>query len=140
MHHGPHTLKEKGHKITPQRLAIWHLLLEGGHYSAEEISSKLEENFPGIDRSTVYRTLELLTELKLIQETKLPHNAARFEATDQLGHHHLVCTECREIYHFEHSGLFAALNDVAQKADFKEPSFDVCIKGICKICEQKAAK
>lgn len=134
MHHAPDILKETGHKLTPQRLAIWHLLAGGGHFSADDIFNRLADNIPGIDRSTIYRTLELLAELELVQETKMSNNLSRYEATDKIGHHHMICENCREIYHFEDGALSDQLNAIASKASFKNAHFEVCIKGICINC------
>lgn len=137
MHHAPEILKEKGHKLTPQRLAIWHLLIEGGHYSADDIFKILADTVPGIDKSTVYRTLELLSELTLVRETKLPDNISRFEATDRPGHHHMVCDRCKTIFHFEDKMITLRLEDAAKSKSFSNSRFEVCINGICRNCQPK---
>ena len=134
MHHAPETLKKSGHKITPQRLAVWHLLAEGGHYTADELYRELTQRFPGIDRSTVYRTLELLSELRLVQETRFPDGPSYFEATDQLGHHHMKCKGCGNITHFSHGQLDKVLAEVARSGEFRGEDLEVHVTGYCLCC------
>ena len=66
------TLKEKGYKLTPQRVAVLQVLHQSdGHITAADIYQKVQARYPHVNKSTVYRTLELLKELRLVTETDL---------------------------------------------------------------------
>jgi len=65
-------LKQKGYRLTPQRLLVLDLLHEvEGHISAPDILNRARSKYPHVNKSTVYRTLQLLKELGLVTETEL---------------------------------------------------------------------
>ncbi len=138
MHHAPDILKKEGHKLTPQRLLIWHILEEGKHYTANEIHEKVQNKFPGIDLATVYRTLELLTRLNFVQESSFASGPARYEATDQIGHTHVACRECKRIEHFEEEKLLTMIKEVCEKKNFDGENIEINISATCKSCQGKA--
>jgi Fur family ferric uptake transcriptional regulator len=86
-------LRRVGQRVTPQRLVILGALRHGEHSSADEVFSRVEPLLPGVNRSTVYRTLELFAELGLISVTDLGGGCRQFELIDD-PHHHLICHHC----------------------------------------------
>ncbi|KKK53237.1 hypothetical protein LCGC14_3096810 [marine sediment metagenome] len=138
MHHAPDILKKEGHKLTPQRLLIWHILEDGKHYTANEIHEKVQNKFPGIDLATVYRTLELLTRLNFVQESSFASGPARYEVTDQIGHTHVACRECKRIEHFEGEEVLAMIKEVCNKKNFDAENIEINISATCKSCQGKA--
>ena len=88
-------LRRVGQRVTPQRLVILGALRPGEHLSADEVFARVEPHLPGVNRSTVYRTLELFRDLGLVSETDLGAGARQFEPLDGR-HHHLVCRHCGE--------------------------------------------
>jgi Fur family ferric uptake transcriptional regulator len=86
-------LRRAGQRATPQRLVILGALRPGEHLSADEVFARVEPLLPGVNRSTVYRTLELFRDLGLVSETDLGAGARQFELLDGR-HHHLVCRHC----------------------------------------------
>src|SRR5699024_12261717 len=92
-------LHSKGYKLTLQREATLTVLLEreSDHRSAEEIFLLVKDKAPDIGLATVYRTLELLAELTIIDKINFGDGVSRYdlrkEGVDHV-HHHLVCMEC----------------------------------------------
>lgn len=86
-------LRRAGQRVTPQRLVILGALLPSGHLAADEVFARVEGQLPGVNRSTVYRTLELFSELGLVSVTDLGGGARQYELLDQ-PHHHLICHRC----------------------------------------------
>lgn len=86
-------LRRAGQRVTPQRLVILGALIPGGHLAADEVFARVEGQLPGVNRSTVYRTLELFSELGLVSVTDLGGGARQYELLDQ-PHHHLICHRC----------------------------------------------
>jgi Fur family ferric uptake transcriptional regulator len=89
----------KGYKLTPQREVTLRILLENenDHLSAEEVFMLVKAKFPDIGLATVYRTLELLSELHIVEKMNFGDGVARFDLRDddhEHMHHHLICTEC----------------------------------------------
>jgi Fur family peroxide stress response transcriptional regulator len=89
--------KKLGLKLTPQRLAIMHLL-EGNtsHPSAEDIHGALKPLFPTMSLATVYKTLEALKGKGLLQELTVQPGRKRFDPNPR-PHPHLVCTRCSRV-------------------------------------------
>lgn len=114
-HHATQTLQDLGYRLTPQRTLVWDVLrASGGHMSAEEVCEQVQRQFPHVNISTVYRTLELLVSLHLVQETHLGPARRFFEVEEEVPHHHLVCERCGCVAHVHDedlSGLHRALAD-----------------------------
>ncbi|CAM3425787.1 MULTISPECIES: ferric iron uptake transcriptional regulator [Saccharibacillus] len=92
----------KGYKSTVQREATMRVLLEHerDHMSAEDVYMRVKERFPEIGLATVYRTLELLTELHLVEKMNFGDGVARFDLRSkdhEHMHHHMICSICGEV-------------------------------------------
>ncbi len=132
-HHATRTLQELGYRLTPQRTLVWDVLREhGSHMSAEDVCGKVQEQFPHINISTVYRTLELLVDLDLVRETHLGPTRRFFEVEEEIPHHHLVCDGCGRVTHMhdEDLGDLAPLLRRAQDFAIRE----VTVFGLCGAC------
>lgn len=96
-------LKEKGLKVTPQRMAIFEAVLQmKTHPTAEQIIAYIKENHPHISVATVYKVLDTLTEHQLLRKVKTERDIMRYDAVVD-HHHHLYCTDTDKIedYHDE---------------------------------------
>ena len=92
-----HELHQKGLRLTPQRELVLQAVRELGHATPEEVHNKVHENHPGINLSTVYRNLETLENVGLVQHTHLGHGGATYHAAEELTHLHLVCGKCESV-------------------------------------------
>jgi len=105
-HHATQTLHELGYRLTPQRTLVWDVLRRNrAHMSAEEVCTQVQEQFPHVNISTVYRTLELLVGLGLVRETHLGPARRFFEVEEEVPHHHLVCDGCGRVTHVHDEDL-----------------------------------
>jgi Fur family ferric uptake transcriptional regulator len=88
-------LRERGLRMTPQRQLILDAIesLEG-HISAEAVHSRVTEQFPQINISTVYRTLDLLEEMELVRHTHFDDGVAQYHLAQTALHQHLICRGC----------------------------------------------
>ncbi len=87
-------LRAKGYRLTPQRQLVLEAVGQLGHATPEEISTAVRRTAEGVNISTVYRTLELLEELGLVQHTHLGHGAPTYSVAGADDHVHLVCRSC----------------------------------------------
>jgi Fur family ferric uptake transcriptional regulator len=101
---------------------------------------EIDERLPGVGRATVYRALEQLESLGLIQRVDLGADAAGYERVDSGGHHHhhIVCRRCGRVVAFEDEGLEQAIVALAKRPDFKVSSHEVTLRGECANCEGEA--
>jgi Fe2+ or Zn2+ uptake regulation protein len=131
-------LKEKGHRLTPQRAMIVKILEESeGHVSAEEIYSRLHARYPYTNISTVYRTLDLLKDLGLVTQTDLGEGIVRYHELTKGHHHHLVCKGCGKVEDLPESALFLLRDKLWSDYHFKAELSHLAIFGYCQECERK---
>jgi Fur family ferric uptake transcriptional regulator len=132
-HHATQTLQDLGYRLTPQRTLVWDVLRrENRHVSAEEVCGEVQVQFPHINISTIYRTLELLVDLRLVRETHLGPTRRFFEVEEEVPHHHLVCESCGGVAHVHddelgdlHKALVAGQGFAAKQ---------LTIFGLCASC------
>jgi Fur family ferric uptake transcriptional regulator len=133
---GPVLLRARGRRLTPQRSQIWEVLIAAGdkHLTAEQIAEQVQKRLPGIYPSTVYRTLELLTEEGLVLRTDLGGARAYYEPAREHRHHHLVCEHCGYVVHF-HDEVLGDLPDRIESASgFALGRREVTLFGLCPAC------
>lgn len=105
-------LKEKEYRLTPQRAIILEALHQAeGHITAEQIYGQVQAKYPKINKSTVYRTLELLKNLNLVAETDLGGDRLYYHHIEKGYHHHLVCQRCGQVIDVD-AGVLAPLKDL----------------------------
>lgn len=87
-------LRHRGGRLTPARRAVVTALVDADtHVTAEELAAAVQEQLPDVHLSTIYRTLERLEELDVIEHVHLGHGRAVYHLADAR-HHHLVCDRC----------------------------------------------
>jgi Fur family ferric uptake transcriptional regulator len=129
------TLEEKGYRLTAARQAILDALVRcEGHISADDLVTMVHLKAPGVGRMTVYRTLDLLTELGLIRPVFLGQAAAHYILMDQGHHHHMVCTGCNRIIEFDLCVLKEIEKAVGTDHAFKIEGHLLEIYGRCQAC------
>lgn len=132
-------LKEKGYKLTPQRRAVLDIIIknEGKHLTVEELYDQVKIDCPEIGLATVYRTVLLLDELKVVCKLDLNDGCSRYELvheTENHQHHHLVCTNCGKVTEVEGDLLETLENTIEEKYDFMIKNHSVKFFGLCKDC------
>jgi Fur family transcriptional regulator, ferric uptake regulator len=102
---------------------------------------EIDRRLPGVGRATVYRALEQLEGLGLIQKVDVGGEGAGFERVDPSGHHHhhIVCERCGRVVAFEDEGLEQAIHALAKRPDFKVSSHEVTLRGECASCGRATA-
>jgi Fur family ferric uptake transcriptional regulator len=106
--------------------------------SAQEIHDGVRGGGPRIGLASVYRALEGLDGLGLVQRVDLGDGISRYERVDAGGdhHHHLVCDDCGKIEPFEDSALEAAIVGVAGGRGYDVAAHDVVLRGACGDCRE----
>lgn len=89
-------LKDHGHKITPQRLAIVKILAKSdGHPTVEHIHGRIAKDFPTMSLATVYRNIVLIKSLGEVLELGFPDGSNRYDGNKPYPHPHVVCIKCK---------------------------------------------
>lgn len=138
-------LREKGLKVTTQRLAVLTVLSQktDSHLTAEEIYDLVRVEYPEIGLATVYRTIQLLLELKIIDRIHLDDGYVRyelgnvFEDEDGHHHHHLICVKCGRVTSFQGDLLEEFEKSMEEQTGFLIQDHDVKLYGYCADCRRK---
>ncbi|HVP26659.1 MAG TPA: Fur family transcriptional regulator [Candidatus Bathyarchaeia archaeon] len=128
------TLRQKGYKATPQRIAICRFALHSrDHPTAQRIYDEVRKVYPTVSLATVYKTLQILTEHGLIQELDFPESQARFDSYVK-PHINLVCLRCGNIQDLDDPATREMVARITVKAEFTRTGQRLDIYGICKMC------
>jgi Fe2+ or Zn2+ uptake regulation protein len=131
-----HHLKEAGYRLTTPRLAVLEVIQSaGGYLSPAEVLSRGRELCPTLSRATVYRTLDLLTELGLMRPVYLRDGAPRLACIDD-GHHHLICLACGVAIPFDQCVVGDLIQTLANEFGFQIKSHMLELYGLCKECHE----
>ena len=130
-----HKLKEKGLKITPQRLVVMEAIFQlNNHPSAENIIEYVKEKFPNISVATVYKVLDIFVEKGILKKVKTDKDVMRYEGYLER-HHHSFCDETHQIKDFHNKELDAIIQNYFSKykiKDFEIKDFQLNINGVFK--------
>ncbi len=137
------TLKENDYKITkPRKLVIETMLdLTGTHCTIEELYDIVHKKDSSIGLATVYRTVNMLYELRLVAKLDLLDARDRYEIIKSKHfHHHLVCDECSKIIEVQHDLLDELENMITKEIGFMIKNHSLKVNGICKECQKRMEK
>lgn len=139
-------LREKGLKVTRQRLLVLQTLAEnsGSHMAAEDIYELIRADYPDIGLATVYRTLQLLLEMQLVDRINLDDGCVRyeighlFEGDTKHNHHHLICRTCGKVLPFEDDLLEELERHIEEDTGFHVLDHELKFYGQCRDCLNKS--
>ena len=117
-------LYERGYKMTPQRKQILKIFVEHPeHLSAEDVYGILREQDSEIGLATVYRALDLLSELGILVQIDFGDGCARYELNtadpNVHHHHHLICLKCKKVIEFDEDLLDELEEVISKKSGFQ---------------------
>ncbi|MGI6595223.1 MAG: Fur family transcriptional regulator [Candidatus Ratteibacteria bacterium] len=142
-------MMDEGLRITQTRRAILGIFMKNPeqHLSAEEIFFMAHRINPSLGFATVYRTLDLLTRMGLIQKLDFGGGQARYEMIQPSGkdsyHHHLVCTSCGKVVDYagfteEEKNLLTKIEkELSEKHKFQIKNHIIQFSGICSECGKR---
>jgi len=128
-------LRDNGHKITPQRLAIAKVLAKSeGHPSVENIHDQIKNKFPTMSLATVYKNIILIKSLGEVLELGFPDGSNRYDGNKPNPHPHVICIKCKKIIDPHLHSLPEMEKEVALETDFKILNHRLDFFGICSDC------
>ncbi len=133
-------LRSKGYKLTPQRRSVLNIMIQhtGEHLTAEEIYDEVRSECPDIGLATVYRTLQLLSDMKVLMKLNLDDGITRYEMNlddKHHHHHHLICEKCGKILEVKYDLLDSVEKRIETEYDFKIQNHKLKFYGLCKECQ-----
>lgn len=133
-------LKKHGYKLTPQRRAVLKVLSSSQeHLTPTDIYDKVRSECPGIGLVTIYRLLQILTELGFICEIHANDNSRRYLITRQPEHHHhLICSGCGTVVEFTDCDLSGLGKRLSRETGFEIETHLLEFVGRCRGCQKEA--
>lgn len=127
-------LRRRGYRLTPQRQLVLEAVGQLGHATPDTIATTVQQTASGVNISTVYRTLELLEELGLVQHAHLGHGAPTYSVATDDDHVHLVCRDCGAVEEAPPSVVGPVVAELAETRGFTVDVGHFAIFGRCRGC------
>lgn len=128
-------LRAAGYRRTPQREMILDAIHKaGGHFNAEQVYNAVRAQSSYVNRSTVYRTLDLFKEIGLVVELQAGNGQTEYELASVGGHHHLVCRSCGKTIELADHYLVSFTEDLRKDYGFEAEIQHLAISGWCADC------
>jgi Fur family ferric uptake transcriptional regulator len=129
-------LREAGYKITNARRTVLEVLCQDDqHLTSADVIEQVEARDPSIGRASIFRTLELLTELAIIRPTYLTPRTPNYIVMPESGHHaHIICPQCSKITELGDCEIEDLIAQIAEKQGLEITGHLLEIYGICPDC------
>ncbi|HAT56820.1 MAG TPA: transcriptional repressor [Veillonellaceae bacterium] len=135
-------IREHKYKFTNQRQIVLQAFLDSkeNHMSAEDIYEMVRDENPDIGLATVYRSLELFTDLELLKKLDFGDGRSRYELNDHNlahSHHHLICLGCGKVTEFSYDFVDEIKDQVRRDSGFDIVDYQLKFYGYCQECQKK---
>ena len=128
-----------GYRVTAQRRALAALVAgRSGHFTADELVVESRARRLDVGRATVFRSLEVLAQLGVIEQIDLPPGGHAFVACTATHHHHLVCERCGRSTDIAATGLSGILREIGTRSGYRIGSHRLELFGTCPACQAAA--
>jgi Fur family ferric uptake transcriptional regulator len=127
-------LRQEGYRLTPQRQLVLEAVTELGHATPDDVIAAVQRKASGVNASTVYRTLDLLSDLGFISHTHLGHGAPTYHALTDVDHVHLVCRECGSVTEASTDLVAGTVSRLASEFGFRADVNHLALFGVCSAC------
>ena len=136
-------IKSKGLRKTPQRDAIVKAIFDNGeHFTAEELWERISHSDHLLSRATMYRTISLLVEAKLLHQVDLGKEHKTYDPNflNRPDHNHLICVDCGKILEFEDANVETLTDCLTRRLGFLPAKQSLRIEASCDHSECSKSK
>jgi len=128
-------LRQAGYRITrPRRAVIRVLLADEAHLSPAEVHERAKRHCATVGLVTVYRTLDILAEMGLVQRIHAEDGCHSYVTTSKGHHHHLICRQCGSTLEFEGCNLGELCARISQDTGYVVEQHLLELVGLCATC------
>ena len=131
-------LDSAGYRLTEPRRAVADLIGgRRGHFTAADLLAEAKARRLGIGRATIFRALELFTELGLVERLDLPNGEHAYVECARRHHHHVICSTCGRTTDVEDCGMQAVAEEVARQSGYRIDGHRLELFGLCPRCASR---
>lgn len=129
-------LGRAGYRLTEPRRALAQLIADRtGHFAASDLVREARARRLRIGRATIFRTLEVLSELGVVERLDLPTGEHAYVGCAPTHHHHVVCSNCGRTAEIADAGLRNVVREVARQTGFRVEDHRLELFGLCPACQ-----
>jgi Fur family ferric uptake transcriptional regulator len=133
-------LDDAGYRLTGARRSIAALIAaREGHFTAADLVADARAHRLRIGRATIFRTLDVLADLRAVERIDLPTGEHAYVACEPVHHHHVVCSNCGASRDVEDAGWRAVLSDIERRTGYRIDDHRLELFGRCPDCRRRDA-
>jgi Fur family transcriptional regulator, ferric uptake regulator len=131
-------LDDAGYRLTEPRRAVADLIAEhDGHFTAADLAGSATRHRRDLSRATLFRSLDLLTELGVVERLDLPSGEHAYVPCAPAHHHHVVCSRCGRSTDVEDCGVAAAVDEISRRSGYRIEAHRLELFGLCRHCQAR---
>jgi len=125
-----------GYRLTSPRRALAGLIAtRGGHFTADDLLRESRRRRLGVTRATIFRSLDVLADLGVVERLDLPTGDHAFVACEPAHHHHIVCSSCGRSTGVDDHGLERVADAIARSTGYRIDNHRLELFGVCPACQ-----
>ncbi|MDH4141393.1 MAG: transcriptional repressor [Chloroflexota bacterium] len=133
-------LEDAGYRVTgPRRNVVGLIAGRSGHFTAADLVTESNRRRLGVGRATVFRTIEVLSDVGVVERIDLPSGEHAYIACQPVHHHHVVCSGCGRTRDVDDAGLRHVVRDIARQTGYRVDDHRLELFGLCPECQTAAS-
>jgi len=134
-------LDRGGYRVTEPRRSVARLVVDqDGHFSAADLVAQARSLRLGIGRATIFRTLDVMSELGVVERIDLPNGEHAYVGCEPAHHHHVICSRCARTTKVEDCGMSAVAREVARRTGYRIDEHRLELFGLCPACQRATSQ
>jgi Fe2+ or Zn2+ uptake regulation protein len=129
-----------GYRLTKPRRAVAQLVVDqDGHFSAADLVAQARARRLGIGRATIFRTLDVMSEVGMVERIDLPNGEHAYVGCEPAHHHHVICG-CARTTKVEDCGMSVVAREVARRTGYRIDEHRLELFGLCPACQRATSQ
>jgi len=129
-------LERSDYRMTEPRRTVAALVADQtGHFAAADLVEAATARDLDVGRATIFRTLDVMLELGLVERLDLPSGEHAYVACEPSHHHHVVCSACGRSEDIDDGGLRPIVRDIARRTGYRVDAHRLELFGLCPDCQ-----
>jgi Fur family transcriptional regulator, ferric uptake regulator len=130
-------LKQTGLRVTDPRVeVVEEIHARGGMFTGEQLYEDLRGRGSGVGRATVFRTIDVLVDLEILDRVHQPDGAHGYVLRGPGHRHHMVCSACGDVIEFQGCNVHELIDELASQTNFRIEGHWLEIFGTCGHCQK----